>query len=126
MTRMLVFGDIFVIFITTLLGFVTHGEANISLLPRFLAVFIPLTITWFLLAPWFGLFQLEILSDAKQLWRPVLAMIFAAPLAGVLRGLILQADIVPIFIIVFGATSALGMVVWRGIYYVFNRKSWAG
>ncbi len=122
----LILGDILALLITTLIGFATHGELKSEFLFRVFAAFVPLTIAWFLLAPWFGLFQREVNSNPKQLWRPVLAMIFAAPLAGVFRGLILQADIVPIFIIVFGATSAFGMVIWRGIYFLLNRKLWAG
>jgi len=118
----LIIGDILTLLIITLIGFVTHRQGNLSFLPRFLAAFIPLTVAWFLLAPWFGLFQQEIISNPKQLWRPVLAMIFAAPLAGVFRGLILQTDIVPIFIIVFGATSAFGVVLWRGVFILLNRK----
>jgi len=118
-----VIGDILALLITTLIGFATHEELKSEFLLRMFAAFIPLTVAWFLLAPWFGLFQPEINSNPKQLWRPMLAMIFAAPLAGVFRGLILQADIVPIFIIVFGATSAFGMLVWRGIYFFLNRKS---
>ena len=115
-------GDILALLITTFVGFVTHGEGNLSFLPRFLAAFMPLVIAWFLLAPWFGLFQPETISNPKQLWRPALAMIFAAPLAVVFRGLILNAPIIPIFAIVFGATSAFGMVIWRGIYFLLNRK----
>jgi Protein of unknown function (DUF3054) len=122
----LILGDILALLITTLIGFATHNELKSEFLLRMIAAFVPLTVAWFLLAPWFGLFQLEITSNSKQLWRPLLAMIFAAPLAGVFRGLILQADIAPIFIIVFGATSALGMVIWRGIYFLLNRKLWAG
>ena len=118
----LILGDILAIAITTLIGFATHGELNSAFRLRIFAAFVPLIIAWFLLAPWFGLFQPEIISEPRQLWRPVFAMIFAAPLAGVFRGLILQADIVPIFIIVFGATSALGTVIWRGIYFLLNRK----
>ena len=122
-TLILVLGDILVIAITTLIGFASHGETDLSFLPRMLAAFLPLTFAWFLLAPWFGLFQPEIISNIKKLWRVAPAMIFAAPLAGVFRGLILQADIVPIFIIVLGATSAFGMVIWRGLYFVLYRKS---
>ncbi len=122
----LIIGDILAIAITTLIGFATHGELNSAFRLRMFAAFVPLTIAWFLLAPWFGLFQREIISQPKELWHPLLAMIFAAPLAGVLRGLILRADIVPIFIIVYGATSALGIVIWRGIYFLLNRKLWAG
>jgi len=120
--RILIPGDILALAVTTLIGFVTHRETDMSFLPRLLAAFVPLTIAWFILAPWFGLFQPEITSNPKQLWRAALAMLFAAPLAGVFRGLILQADIVPIFIIVFGATSAFGIVIWRGVYFVLNRK----
>jgi hypothetical protein len=119
----LLIGDCFALFIITLIGFITHGEGNLSFLPRFLAAFVPITITWLILAPWFGLFQPEITSNSKQLWRPVLAMIFSAPLAVVFRGLILNAAILPIFAIVFGATSAFGVVIWRGIYLFWLKRS---
>jgi len=117
-----ILGDILAILITTLIGFATHGEADLSLLPRMVAAFIPLTVAWFLLAPWFGLFQHEITSNPKQLWRPALAAVFVAPLAAVLRGLILNAPIIPIFAVVLSATSAFGMFVWRGLYFLLNRK----
>ena len=63
------------------------------------------------------------LSDVKQLWRPVLAMVFAAPLAAVLRGLILNAPIIPIFAVVLAGTSAFAMLVWRWLYFFINRKN---
>lgn len=115
-------GDILAITITALMGFATHGETDLSFLPRFLAVYFPLTISWFLLAPWFGLFKSEITSNPKKLWRPALAMLFAAPLAGLLRAIILNTVVIPIFVIILGATSALGMILWRGIYFLLNRK----
>ena len=118
----LVIGDILALLVTTIVGFVTHGEGELSFLPRLLAAFVPITITWLILAPWFGLFQSEITSNPKQLWRPVLAMNFAAPLAVIFRGLILNAAVLPIFAIVFGATSAFGVVIWRVIYLFFNRR----
>jgi len=114
-------GDVLAIAIVTIVGFATHGEADLSFLPRMLAVFAPLTIAWFLISPWLGLFQPEVTSDPKQLWRPVLGMIFAGSLAVVLRGLILNTPILPIFAVVFSATSAFGMLVWRGIYIFLNR-----
>ena len=123
MNSILVIGDILALFITTLIGFASHGETDLSFLPRFLAIYIPLSISWFVLAPWFGLFQPEITSNPKKLWRPAFAIIFAAPLAGVLRGLILQENVVPIFIIVLGGTSAFGLTIWRGVYFLLNRKS---
>ena len=115
-------GDILAIAALTLIGFATHRETGLSFLPRMGALFFPLTISWFLLAPWLGLFQQEIVFNPKQLWRPVLAILFAAPLAAVLRGFVLNAPIIPIFAVVLGTTSALGMVVWRGIYLLLIRR----
>ena len=120
--QFLIAGDILAIAIVTVIGFATHGEADMSFLPRMLAAFIPLTVAWFLIAPWFGLFQPGITSNLRQLWRPVFAMLFAGPFAVVLRGLILNAPIIPIFAVVLAATSAFGMLVWRGIYLPLSRK----
>ena len=115
-------GDILAMLAITLIGFATHGELNTSFITRMSALFFPLIIAWFLLSPWFGLFQTEIISNPRQLWRPALAMLLAVPLAAVLRGLILNAPIIPIFVVVLITISALGMLVWRGIYFLFNRN----
>ena len=115
-------GDILAIAIVILIGFATHGETALSFLPRMGAIFIPLIISWFLLAPWFGLFQQEIISHLNQLWRPAFAILFAAPLTAVLRGLILNAPILPIFVVVLSGTLALGMTLWRAIYIFMNRR----
>ena len=118
----LMLGDIFAMLVITLIGFATHGELKTSFITRMSALFFPLIIAWFLLSPWLGLFQTEIISNPRQLWRPALAMLLAVPLAAVLRGLILNAPIIPIFVVVLITTSALGMLVWRGIYFLFNRN----
>jgi hypothetical protein len=119
----LILGDILALFLTTLIGFITHGETEVSFLPRFLAAFIPLLLAWFLLAPWFGLFEHENISNPRQLWRPVLAMVFSVPLAVVLRGFVLHSAVLPVFVMIFGATSALGLIIWRGLYFFLRRKS---
>ncbi|MEP7133803.1 MAG: DUF3054 family protein [Chloroflexota bacterium] len=119
----LITGDILALLITTLIGFITHREGDLSFAFRFSAIYFPLSIAWFLLAPWFGLFQSETASNPKQLWRPVLSMLFAGPLAVVLRGLILNAPIIPIFAVVLSATSAFGMFVWRALYFFMNRQA---
>ena len=119
----LILGDILALLLTTLLGFVTHGETDFSFLPRFLAAFVPLTLAWFLLAPWLGLFQREIVLDLKQTWRVALVLLFAAPLAVTVRGALLGSDAKPIFVLVFGVTSAMGLLLWRGSYSFLRRKS---
>jgi flagellar biosynthesis protein FliQ len=122
----LILGDVLAIGLVTIIGFATHGESDLSFLPRMAATFFPLVIAWFLLAPRLGLFQDEVIHNARQLWRPVLAALFAAPLAAVLRGLILNTPIIPIFAVVLGVTSALGMIVWRVLYFLLDRKAREG
>ena len=119
----LILGDILAILAITLIGFATHAELNTSFITRMSALFFPSVIAWFLLSPWFGLFQTEIISNPKHLWRPVLAMLFATPVAAVLRGLILNAPIIPIFVAVLGITSAFGMLFWRGLFFFLSRKT---
>jgi len=121
--NILIHGDILAILITTFIGFATHGEIGISFMFRMSAIFFPLVITWFILAPLLGLFQGEIVTNPKQLWRPMFAMIFVGPLATVLRGLILSAPIIPIFTVVLSATSAFGILVWRTIYLFLIGKA---
>ena len=120
--RFLVVGDILAIAIVTIIGFATHGETGTSFLPRMAVIFFPLTIAWFILSPFLGLFRQEIISNPRQLWRPILAMFFAAPFAVVIRGLILNAPIIPIFGVVLSTTSAFGMVVWRVIYFWISKR----
>jgi hypothetical protein len=121
--RILIPGDILAIALITLIGFATHGEADLAFLPRMAAVSLPLAVSWFILAPPLRLFEQQIVSDPKQLWRAILGMVFAASLAAVLRGLILNAPIIPIFGVVLAATSAFGMLVWRAIYLLFIHKA---
>jgi hypothetical protein len=120
---LLILGDILAIALVTFIGFATHGEADLAFLPRMAAAFFPLTIAWFILAPFIGLFQSQTINNARYLWRPALAALFVAPLAAVLRGFILNAPVIPIFAAVLAATSALGMVVWRAMYLFLNRKN---
>jgi hypothetical protein len=118
----LILGDLFAIALVTIIGFATHGETKASFLPRMAALYFALSLSWFLLAPALGLFQRETASNPKQLWRASFAMIFAASLAAVLRGFLLNAPVIPIFAAVLAGTSAVGMVVWRGLYCLWNRK----
>ena len=120
--NILILGDILALAIVTIIGFTSHGEANTSFLPRVAAVFFPLIISWFAIAPWFGLFDSETTSNPRLLWRPAFAMIFAGPLAIIIRGLILNAPVIPIFGVVLSTTSALGLVLWRWIYILNSKR----
>jgi hypothetical protein len=119
----LILGDVLAIAIVTIIGFVTHGEGSLEYLPRMAAAFFPLVIAWLLLAPWFGLFESQVVANPRMLWRPAFAVLFAAPFALVLRGLFLNSPILPTFAVVFTVTSAFGLSVWRTIHlFVANRK----
>ncbi len=120
--KMLFVSDAVAIALVTFAGFAFHGETDASILPRFLLSYVPLTVAWFIIAPLLGLYQPEITSNPKQLWRPALAMIFAAPLAALVRANILGSMVIPVFANVLAATSALGMAVWRGIYLFMKTK----
>jgi DUF3054 family protein len=121
--NILILGDFLMIAFITLIGFATHGETGVSFLPRMAAIYFPLSVSWFILAPFLGLFQEETISSPKQLWRPALVALFAALLAAVLRGFILNAPIIPIFAVVLGGTTASGMVLWRGLYFLLKQNS---
>lgn len=118
----LILGDLLAIALITIIGFATHGEAGPSFLPRMAAIFFPLTLAWFTLAPGLGLFQNPLIDKPLELWRPALAAFFAAALAAILRGFLLNAPIIPIFGIVLAAVSAFGMVLWRGLYLILNGR----
>lgn len=118
----LILGDIVVLAIVTLIGFATHGETGLSVLPRMTTTLFPLAIGWFLISPWLGLFNPQIVSSPKSLWRPVLAMLLGAPIATTLRAALLNSVALPLFTLILGATSALGMVIWRAAYtWLFKR-----
>ena len=122
--NILIIGDIVAIAILTFIGFATHGEAGLSFIPRMAAIFFPSVVAWLVLAPWFGLHDLQVIRDFRIFWRIPLAILFVAPLALAIRGIILNAPIVPIFAIVFTATNSLGLLVWRTIHkFIFKAES---
>ena len=118
----LVAGDILAIAVVTVIGFATHGEAGVALVPRMLTTFGPLTLGWFLLAPFLGLFTPEITSAPRQLWRPVLVMVFAGPLAALLRAVLLNTVVIPVFGVVLSGSAGVGMLVWRALWYWLKRS----
>jgi hypothetical protein len=118
----LILGDMLAIAIVTVIGFATHGETGLSFLPRMATTFFPLTIAWFLVAPWLGLFNSQVIADRRLLWRPALAMILAAPIATILRAAMLNSAALPLFTLILGSTSALGITLWRMIHGWFLRR----
>ena len=118
----LIIGDIISLAILTVIGFATHGETDTSYLPRMAAVFLPMVVGWFILIPWMGLFDQQIIANPKNLWRIILVMLFLAPLAATVRAAILGAAMLPLFPLILGSSNAIGMVVWRWLYIFIARR----
>ena len=120
--RILIAGDILAIAVLTLIGFASHEELTVSFIPRMGATFFPVAISWFVIAPWFGLFQDGYLSKMRLHWRVAIAALYASTMAAALRGLILGRDIPPVFVVALGVAAAIGMVVWRWFYARFIQE----
>jgi hypothetical protein len=116
----LILGDLLVIGVITLLGFASHGELSIASLQRMLTTFLPLLASWFLTAPWLGLFDLQ-MPQYSFLWRIPFAMLLAAPLTSVLRAALLGASVLPLFTLILGGSATIGMLIWRMLWVWMNR-----
>jgi hypothetical protein len=121
--NILILGDTLAIAILTFIGFATHGETDISYILRMGTTFFPVLISWFLIAPWLGLFDEQVIADPKLLWRILLAMVFIAPLAVILRATLLHSAVQPLFALILGGSNALGMLAWRALYLVVARRA---
>lgn len=119
---LLIIGDILVIAILTIVGFAMHDETDLSFIPRMGTTFFPLLIAWFLIAPWFGLFDNQVILNQKNLWRIAVALLFATPFATTLRSAILNNAVLPLFVLILSGSTALGMIAWRWIYILVSKR----
>lgn len=117
----LLVADVIVLALVTLFGFASHGSLGTAS-SRLLTTFVPLVIAWFLVAPFLGAYDLQRVSDFRQLWRPFWAMVLAGPLAAMLRGFMLNSPILPIFVVVLGGVSALSILIWRMVYALIAKR----
>jgi hypothetical protein len=117
----LILGDIITLAIVTIIGFASHGTAG-SAGARMLTTFLPLLASWFLVAPFLGVYDLERVKDIKQIWRPFWAMVLAGPFASWMRGAWLNAPILPLFVVILGGTGALAILAWRIVYYFISSR----
>ena len=118
----LLLGDMFSLLLVTLTGFASHGTMGTAG-TRMLTTFVPLVVAWLLVAPHLHVFQDSVSSNWKELWRPLWAMVLAAPLAAWMRGVWLGAPILPIFVVVLGGFSALALLVWRSLYWLWRNRT---
>lgn len=111
----LVIGDSIIMGVITIIGFISHGELDTASLPRMLATFLPLLASWFLTAPWLGLFDLQ-KRQSSYLWRVPFTMLLAAPLTAILRAAALDTTALPLFTLILGGSSTIGILIWRTLW----------
>ncbi len=114
--KRLVLGDAVALGLVTLTGFATHGEAGLAYLPRMLTTYLPLLAAWFGVSPWLELFNAKSVCNLRMLWRVPMAVLLAAPLAGVLRAVLLNSVVLPLFVLILGSAAALVLFMWRIIF----------
>lgn len=109
---LLTIGDALALAVVVFIGLRTHEQASLTRLPF---TWLPFLVAW-LLAGWVvGAFDAQ--SSTRQiLGRVLLGMLLASPLAVVLRAAWLGTSVLPLFVLIMGATSALGLLVWRTLY----------
>lgn len=107
----LAIGDTLICLAVTWIGFASHSEGLAG--GRWLITFFPLAFSWFLAAPWLGLFTAGKADRLQDFWRPTVAAVLAAPLAVLLRALWLRQTVIPVFGLVMIAATAAGMTLWR-------------
>jgi hypothetical protein len=114
-------GDILTVGIVTIFGFTRHGGVFSTGL-RPLTTFIPYSLTWLLIAPFIGAYQPARVLETHQLWRPIAAALAAAPFAAMLRSLILNTPIQPVFVLVLGIVGAFGILIWRLAFLIIQNR----
>jgi len=116
--------DTLMLLVVTWAGFASHSRGLAD--GRWLSTFIPLVFSWFVAAPWLGLFQAGVADRLAEFWRPMVAGLLAAPLAVLLRAFWLQQTVIPVFGLVMIAMTAASMTVWRLAWAGWStRKQWA-
>ncbi|MGD9091429.1 MAG: DUF3054 domain-containing protein [Anaerolineales bacterium] len=118
---LLILGDVVTLALVTVFGFASHDELGTAGV-RMLTTFIPLVVAWLLIAPHLKVFDLAIVSNPRQLWRPFWAMVLAAPMATWMRGAWLRSPILPIFVVILGGVSALALFAWRLFFWLITTR----
>lgn len=107
----LIIGDALLLLAVTWLGFATHSRSLAD--GRWLVTYLPLLFSWLLAAFVLGLYRSGTADRYQVIWLILVAAIFAAPLAVMLRALWLQQTVIPVFGLVMMGMTAAGIGIWR-------------
>jgi hypothetical protein len=114
---LLIAGDVLVITLLVFVGIRFHGSDASS---RLIYTLLPFLLAWALAASALGVLQP---LPWRQIWRVLLAMLFAAPLGTLIRAVWLGTPALPIFALVMGSTLAAGLLTWRAVFNLLFARS---
>jgi hypothetical protein len=109
--RRVLIGDITVLVLLTIVGFATHD--TLDALWRMIVTVVAALLAWAAAAPFLQVYDEDVISDAKSLWRVAWAWMLAAPMATFLRGMALDRDIPWVFVLVTMGLNGIALVAWR-------------
>ncbi len=119
--RRLPIGDAITLAVFGLIGRGTHELSNADLYGA-LTSFMPFVISWFAVAPWFGLFQTEVVSSISKTasrlamsWIPI-GFPIGLLLWALVRGRAIPDGISVPFAIAAWITTTVFLLIWRIIY----------
>jgi FlaA1/EpsC-like NDP-sugar epimerase len=126
----LVAGDLLVLLSFVLIGRQNHALAVTNIISTAQTA-IPFLFSWFLIAPWFGLYKNEISSVfSKFLPRLLAVWLISIPVAHIIRALLLGRSIpggIPItFVMVSLVYIGVVMLIWRSIYAWWHQRQAPG
>lgn len=104
-------GDIAVLVLLTVIGFATH--LTLDAFGRMIVTLLGTLLAWGAVAPFLGVYDPEVIADARSVWRVGWAWLLAAPLATFLRGAALDRDIPWEFVLVTILVNGFALVAWR-------------
>lgn len=107
-------GDGLVVLAVTLFGYQSHNQSLAGL--GWMSTFLPVVLAWGVIAPWFGLYQPQVVSRPWQAWRIFPTLLLATPLAVLLRSLWLGRPVNGAFALVLGGILLLAFLIWRLIW----------
>jgi len=118
--RWAVVGDVVVLIVLTVIGFASHSTLDETW--RLLVTTVGVLVAWAIVGPWFGVFSTQVLTRRLAVWKVALAWAIAAPVAGFLRGLVLDLSVSATFILVTIAVNGAALVIWRAAYASFQAR----
>jgi hypothetical protein len=115
-------GDILALACVTIIGFARHGELTTAG-TRMLTTFLPLIVSWLIMATLVNALNVEHAQNLPNLWRPALAAFLAAPWFGFLRGLLLWKDADLEVTLVVGGVTIIAILIWRLLFFLISRTT---